>query len=342
MDKLYRWMLVALVSAAGSDMARKPAVSHAADTMSPDSPADGTPLKTPLAVSQDGDDLLLPNAWRPWREGFRRDGTLFVCDNGNDTRVQRGVSQSVELNQRRPEPIVAIAFSKAEGVTGSSDADYSLYLDLLYVDGTPLWGQIAPFTTGTHHWQRRQVVIIPEKPVRQVSFHMLLRSHGGKAWFRDPQLFVVRAPDRDRAITLVYAVPIRGEGLRWCHDPRQTLQIEPQREYINAARFRVATGRLSRYPLAAVAHGRRGIGLGIDMARPAFFRIGYNAGTGELFAAYDIGLTAEKPAARVRFCRFEFDPKWEFRAALARPDAGRDGHRDELEPGRRLAAHVRC
>ena len=54
------------------------------------------------------------------------------------------------------------------------------------------------------------------------------------------------------------------------------------------------------------------------MDRPAFFRIGYNAGTGELFLAYDIGLTPEKPTAHVVFCRFDFEPQWGFRAALAR------------------------
>jgi len=54
------------------------------------------------------------------------------------------------------------------------------------------------------------------------------------------------------------------------------------------------------------------------LAQPAFFRAGYNAGTGELFLAYDLGLTPEKPSARLRFCAFTFAPNWGFRAALAR------------------------
>ncbi len=95
---------------------------------------------------------------------------------------------------------------------------------------------------------------------------------------------------------------------------------------MNASRFRVAGGRLSRYPLGAVSDNRRGVALGIDMAHPAFFRIGYNAEAKELFLAYDIALTPEKPQATIRFCRFAFDPQWQFRAALARyyelyPDA---------------------
>ena len=37
-----------------------------------------------------------------------------------------------------------------------------------------------------------------------------------------------------------------------------------------------------------------------------------------MYLAYDIGLTPEKPTAKLRFCRFDFDPAWGFRAALAR------------------------
>ncbi len=39
-------------------------------------------------------------------------------------------------------------------------------------------------------------------------------------------------------------------------------------------------------------------------------------GTGELWIAYDLGLTPEKPLARIRFCRFDFAPEWGFRSAL--------------------------
>jgi hypothetical protein len=123
---------------------------------------------------------------------------------------------------------------------------------------------------------------------------------------------------RDRAITLVYAIPVAPDSLRWLHDPRTGTAVQSRREYMNATRFRVAGGRLSRYPLAAVTDGSRGIGLGIDMQHPAFFRLGYNADCGELFLAYDIGLTPEKPEASVRFCRFAYEPGWGFRAALAR------------------------
>lgn len=344
---------------------------------------DGQVVKQILDADQAGDNLLRPDAWRPWQKGFERQGDLFVCDNGRDAKVQRGVSQAVTLNQERPEPIVAVASSKAQGVGGGPNSDYSLYLDLVYSDGTPLWGQISPFRAGTHDWERRQVVVFPTKPVRSVSFHMLLRRHTGKAWFRDPELRVLRPPKgaglfdgvpvttanapvegfqvrdvaagtgfvrierealglrldggfmsnegvswykatltettgEDRALTLVYAIPIGRKGWRWFHDPRTGMAAQPGREYMNASRFRVgANGRLSRYPVGAVRTENLGLALGIHMDYPAFFRIGANAATGELFLAWDIGLTPEKPSAHLRFVTFTFSPDWGFRAALA-------------------------
>ncbi|MBN2270910.1 MAG: hypothetical protein JXN61_09870 [Sedimentisphaerales bacterium] len=346
--------------------------------------ADGAVLKKVLNADDAGENLLKADAWRGWERGFGRDGNAFVCDNGGDSEVQRGVSQTVVLNQVEPEPIVAVACSKAEGVGGGRNSDYSLYLDLTYADGTPLWGQVDPFSVGSHDWEKAQVVVFPDKPVRAVSFHMLLRRHSGKAWFRDPELRVMKPPKgaavfdgvpveivrsardgfavrdvaagsdflgiervalglkleyqqqrrtegvfydvtisdtsgRDRVITLYYTVPVPAGDCLWLQDPRRSLKAEAGREYLNASSFGAgANGRLSRYPFAAVAVGGRGVGLGIDMSMPAFFRVGCNAGTKEVFVAYDIGLAAEKPTAKLRFCKFEFDPKWGFRSALSR------------------------
>ena len=141
-------------------------------------------------------------------EGFEREDDVFVCDNGKDgPGAGRGASQTVVLNQTRPEPIVAVAWSKAEGVTGSPDTDYSLYLDLVYADGTPLWGQIAPFATGTHDWQRRQVVVLPEKPVRLAGLPPAAPQPRRQGVVPRAELRVVRAA--------AGRVPVRRRA-RWC------------------------------------------------------------------------------------------------------------------------------
>lgn len=107
-------------------------------------------LRTPAS----GRNLLRPDAWRPWRKGFQRTDGVFVCDNAADAKAHRGAGQSVALNQDAPRPIVATVWSRAENVGGRRDADYSLYLDLTYTDGTPLWGRTSPFKTGNHDWQK--------------------------------------------------------------------------------------------------------------------------------------------------------------------------------------------
>jgi hypothetical protein len=44
------------------------------------------------------------------------------------------------LQRTVPVPLVIRGWSKAEEVSGGTDSGYSLYADLIYDDGTPLWG----------------------------------------------------------------------------------------------------------------------------------------------------------------------------------------------------------
>ena len=59
--------------------------------------SDGTPLKEVIAAGHAGENLLDPNAWRPWQKGFERRDDVFICDNASDGQVQRGISQTVAL-----------------------------------------------------------------------------------------------------------------------------------------------------------------------------------------------------------------------------------------------------
>lgn len=340
-------------------------------------------IKQSLTSTATGENLLRPDAWRGWQAGFARDGETFVCDNGADAIVQRGVSQQIVLNQKAAAPVVAEAWSKAENVGGSRDSDYALYLDLVYADGEQLWGQTALFGTGTHDWEKRQVIVLPAKPIKSLSFHLLLRKHTGRAWFRDATLrelvtpagamlfdgvpvtltaerqqgFQLRdvaaqsdfrdaakdlglkltstrrlqgdatileadledATGKDRAITLIYALPVDSGHWRWLTDPRGATDAVPPGEYMNATRFNAgANGHLSRYPFAAITRGSEGLLVGIDAGWPAFSRCGFNAATRELFIAFDLGLAPEKPAARVRLVTAKFDGRLGFRGALQR------------------------
>ncbi|HOX39480.1 MAG TPA: hypothetical protein PL033_15975 [Candidatus Brocadiia bacterium] len=96
-----------------------------------------------------------------------------------------GACVTLILNQDKPRPIIVGGSSKALDVSGSSNIDYSIYCDLIYSDGTPLWGQIMPFETGTHDWQNVSFVIYPQKPVAKLLLHALFRNHSGTVWFDD-------------------------------------------------------------------------------------------------------------------------------------------------------------
>lgn len=379
----------------------------------PERLADGQVVKAVLEQQLSGEDLLRPDGWQPYEQGFQKEGEVWVCDNGDDAKARRGLSQQVVLNQKEPAPIIAVASSKAEAVRGNMEGNYAVYLDLRYQDGTPLYGQQAAFAAGSHDWQERRVLVIPEKPVQSLSMYLLFRNCRGKVYFKEPRLFVVPAKEKvclfegapvrlaarptegfqvrdvaaggdfvrieqealglllrykqtpgpqgvrffdvhledttgkDRAVSLIYAIRIPRQeagseggasaaapgpkptetasgqaepgGLLWLIDPRREEPIQPGREYLNATRFNCgATGYLSRYPVGAVRRGTEGWAIGIDMQQPAFFRIGYHGSTEELYLAYDIGLTPEKPSAQVRFCTFTFSAGWGFRSALAK------------------------
>ena len=90
--------------------------------------SDGTTAKAVLRADRAGENLLKPDAWRPWKAGFERDGGVLVCDNGTDAKAHRGAGQTVVLDQTVPEPIVAVAESRCQGVDGSADNNYALYL----------------------------------------------------------------------------------------------------------------------------------------------------------------------------------------------------------------------
>ena len=133
----------------------------------------------------------LKGDWKPYGSGFSKlagqgkgGSQAFYCENGSASD-SRGAQYTVALNQSAPKAFVVSAWSKCEGLNGSADDGYSLYIDLNYMDGGHLWGTVAPFSGGTHGWQERQVRILPTKPVKEALVYLLLRGHSGKAWFSD-------------------------------------------------------------------------------------------------------------------------------------------------------------
>ncbi len=377
------------------------------------------------------------SAWQSYQKGYsaaseagRGKSRGITC--ASSGQEQLGAVQTISMNRTQPSPILVRGWSKAENVSSSPDPGYSLYVDLVYDDGSPLWGESAHFHCGTHDWEMQEFMIYPARAVKTLSVYCLFRGHTGRVWFDDLAVeelaageslvfqgvavqipsstvtmdagrrthstqngleltmqdsrvgmvkvagqklsssptkapgvsgFLVRdaaansdfhdfsqgecvalglklayeiraqpshlevsgnlldTTRRDRAATLVFALPIETTGWRWADDIRRDRVIQPGVEYANTFSIRCgSTGTMSLYPLGAVANDTTGVALAIDMACPAQYRIFYHADLRRLCLAFDFGLAPETRqfpgAAPFRFVVYPFDPRWGFRAAF--------------------------
>ncbi|MBR4675400.1 MAG: hypothetical protein IKP00_13115 [Victivallales bacterium] len=76
-------------------------------------------------------------------------------------------------------------------------------------------------------------------------------------------------------------------------------------------------GGYSRYPVNAVAHGKKGLALAVDTAFPVKERIEYDAENERFNIHFDFAATSMQKELRFRFAVYEFTNNWGFRSALA-------------------------
>lgn len=136
-------------------------------------------------------DLSPQMIWGEFGGGYRLDDEVFRSA-PSSARCEvsagmegAGISQAVELNQTEARPIRIAGWSKALDVTAGEPWQYSIYVDFVYTDGTPLHMRVAPFEAGTHDWQLAEVTVTPEKPLRSARLHAFLRRRTGTVWFDD-------------------------------------------------------------------------------------------------------------------------------------------------------------
>ena len=123
----------------------------------------------------------------------------------------------------------------------------------------------------------------------------------------------------DRAISLVYALPLPGaDAVVWHDNPNRSESLSTTSGQRRATTNQQAgEGALSKWPFGAVTAAGQGLALGYDPSAPAIFRVTANAKTRELLIAFDVGFAREKSVARFRFVRFAFPGELGFRGALA-------------------------
>lgn len=134
-------------------------------------------------------------------------GRQAVRVNGPDG----GAVQRIELNQQVARPLGLRGWSRHEraqevmtiGQTEQAPAiarrspDYSLYVDLHYVGGGALYGQVASFDPAAQGWQFAEKIINVSKPIKDVSVYLLYRGRPETVWFDD--VFLAEA-DPDQAL----------------------------------------------------------------------------------------------------------------------------------------------
>jgi len=139
--------------------------------------------------------------WKPFERGYqvdfhggrasaegtppRQSGNQAIRVTNTDWRQSSGATRQVVLNQDRPGAVVVSGWSKAEKVSGHPDGGYALYIDVVYQDGSKLWGHEIPFDVGTHDWQYKSSVLDTDVPIEWLQVYTMFRWHTGTAWFDD-------------------------------------------------------------------------------------------------------------------------------------------------------------
>ena len=174
--------------------------------------------------------------WEPFGVGYDIDRQIhhegdqsIRCDSLNPNR-ERGAQIKLELNQKRPVPIAVSGWSKAENARGLNVNDYAIYIDAVYMDGSPLWGQVTPFRSETHDWQRRQVLVVPAKPLKSMTVIALFRNHSGTVWFDDFSAHALQGNGifDGQPLTLPAVAPTNGAKLRVTGKDGLALDVDPK------------------------------------------------------------------------------------------------------------------
>lgn len=141
--------------------------------------------------------MLGLDAARPYERGFTRDGDEIVVDNGDDAARRAGAVWSLALNQTEARPFTVRTEARCErGPGGTRTRAFSLYVDLVYMDGDHLWGQTADFAPDPQRgWRAGTVTVIPAKPVRSASVYCLYRGLPGRVRFRAPAVRIREQAD---------------------------------------------------------------------------------------------------------------------------------------------------
>ena len=108
---------------------------------------------------------------------------LALADDG--VAFKGGLWRTFEYDEPSSMPIVFGGESRCSDVCA---ADYCVFLDIWYDDGTAVWAIHADFQQGTHDWETTVGSFVPERPVKKIDMHAFVRNGSGVAEFRNLKL----------------------------------------------------------------------------------------------------------------------------------------------------------
>jgi len=124
-------------------------------------------------------------------------------------------------------------------------------------------------------------------------------------------------PERaDRALRLIWRLPIAAVGWRWAADPLDEATIDPGYTYQDGVGF--AGHPTGRYPLESIASDAGALALATPLDPPTLQ--GFRCDDAGFATGIDLALSSAAPEVpgRFSFVIYRHDPAWGFRAALER------------------------
>ena len=95
-----------------------------------------------------------------------------------------GAMQEAIINQKEPKPLLLHGWSKALNVSGAGQsADYSLYADTTFMDGTHSWAFTIPFDQNKEGWQEAFGILDFPKPIHSILVVLMFRWRTGAVAF---------------------------------------------------------------------------------------------------------------------------------------------------------------
>eukprot|EP00127_Corallochytrium_limacisporum_P003122 Clim_evm51s146 gene=Clim_evmTU51s146 len=102
-----------------------------------------------------------------------------------------GLYQEIRVTGQGVTAFVMSGWSKAEEVSGAVDGiSYSIYADVQLGNGTNVYGKNVPFSTGSHDWEFRSLVVDLEAEISVIRLYLLFRGKSGTVWFDNVQAYV--------------------------------------------------------------------------------------------------------------------------------------------------------